>query len=85
MAVVAPTKLEFNDDILYVEYESFSSGFDINKSLDKVFYVEYKSFSSDPIVTDLLFEPRTSEFVESETFVPMIADLDQTPVPVELS
>ena len=28
-----PTKLEFNDDILSIEYESFSCGFDVNVGL----------------------------------------------------
>jgi len=37
-----------------------------------------KPTNLDPIVTDLLFEPRKSEFVKSETFVPMTFALDQT-------
>jgi len=39
-----PTNLKFDDDILSIEYQSFSCGFDINESLDEGFYVEYKSF-----------------------------------------
>ena len=43
-----PTKLEFNDDILSTEYESFSCGFDVNVSLDVDLCAEYASFSFDP-------------------------------------
>jgi len=32
--VIEPTKLELHDDILSIEYESFSCGFDVNASLD---------------------------------------------------
>ena len=31
---VEPTNLEFNDDILSIEYESFLYGFDVNVGLD---------------------------------------------------
>jgi len=35
--VIKPTNLEFGDDILSVEYEHFSCGFDIYKSFDERF------------------------------------------------
>jgi len=79
-----PTNLEFNNDILSIEYDSFSHGFEINKSLDEGFYVEYESFSFDPIVTDILFEPHKSKFVESEIFVPMAFGLDRTLTYIEI-
>ena len=47
---VEPTNLEFNIDILSVEYEYFSCGFDITTSLDKSFSIEYESFSFDPLI-----------------------------------
>jgi len=37
MEVIEPTKLEFNDTVLSVEYESFSYGFGINNSFDESF------------------------------------------------
>jgi len=49
------TILDFDDDILYVEYESFSCGFDITESLNLCFHVEYESFSFGPIIPALLF------------------------------
>jgi len=70
--------LEYNDDILYVEYESFSYEFDVNKSLDVGLYVEYEFVSFDPKITDLLFESRMFEFIESENIVTKNFDLDQT-------
>ena len=42
--VIEPTKLEFNNDILSVEYESFLCGFDVNVGLDVDLYAEYESF-----------------------------------------
>jgi len=68
----------------FVEYESFSFVFDVDVGLDVDLCAEYEYFSFDPIITDPLFESRKSEFVESETFVPMIADLDQTLANIEL-
>ena len=38
---VESTSLEFNDDIISVEYESFSCELVINESLDKGFCIEY--------------------------------------------
>ena len=52
--------------------------FDVNVGLDVDLCAEYESLSFDSIQTDLLFQYRMSEFVGFETFVPMIADLDQT-------
>jgi len=70
--------LEFDDDILGVEYESFSCRLNEDESLDVGFYVEYESFSFGLVSVDDLFDPSKSTFTESKTFVPMIADLDQT-------
>ena len=46
--VIEPTILDFDDDILLVEYESFSCGFDINESFDEGLCAEYESFSLTP-------------------------------------
>jgi len=54
--VTKPTILDFDNDILYAEYESFSCGFDVNEGLDVGFHVEYESFSFDPVIPDLLFK-----------------------------
>jgi len=35
--IIEPTKLEFNYNILFIEYESFLCGFDINESFDDGF------------------------------------------------
>jgi len=51
---VTPTKLEFNDDILSIEYEYFSYGFNVNVALDVNLCAEYESFSFDPIPTNFL-------------------------------
>jgi len=56
----------------------FLVGFDVNESLDVGFCIEYESFSFDPIISDPILEPPKSEFLESETFVPMTVDLEQT-------
>jgi len=64
-----PTILDFDDDILSIEYESFSCGFDVNVSLDVDLCAEYESFSFDPIQTALLFENCNSTFVKFETIV----------------
>ena len=34
MEVIEPTILDFKDDTLSIEYESFSCGFDVNVGLD---------------------------------------------------
>ena len=54
--ITKPTILDFDDDIFYAEYESFSYGFDVTEGLDVGFHVEYESFSFDPIIPDLLFK-----------------------------
>ena len=41
---IEPTILDFDDDILYVEYESFSCGFDLDESSDEGFCAEYNFF-----------------------------------------
>jgi len=61
-----------------VEYESFSYESNEIESLDVRFCVEYESFCFDPIITYHLFEPSKSEVLESEIFVPIIVDSDQT-------
>ena len=76
--MVELTNLEFDDDHLYVKYEYFSYRFDVNEGLDVDICIEYEFFSFDPIITNHLFEPSKSEFLESKTFMPMTADLDQT-------
>jgi len=48
--------LDFDDDILSAEYESFSYGFDATEGLDLGFHVEYEVFSFDSIIPDLLFK-----------------------------
>jgi len=45
------------------------------ESLDVSFCVEYKSFVFDPIITYHFFEPYKFELLESETIVPIIADI----------
>ena len=63
------TMLDFNDDILYAKYESFSCGFDVTEGLDVGFHVEYESFSFDPVIRDLLFKLDDSLlYVEHESF-----------------
>ena len=54
--------MEFNVDILFVEYESFSCRFNITAHLDKGFCIEYESFSFDPLI------PHDSFLVEYESF-----------------
>ena len=66
---IEPTILEFNDDILSVEYKSFACGFDDNESFDEGFYAKYESFSLDPIQSDFLFESCQSEFLKSDNLV----------------
>ena len=66
---VEPTTFEFNDDILYAEFESFSYGFDVIVGLDVGLYAEYETFSFDPILTDFLFESHKPKFVESDAVV----------------
>jgi len=75
---VEPTNLEFDDDILSIEYEYFSCGFEINESFDEVVCALYESFSFDPTILDLSFASRKSEFVGSENIATKNFDLDQT-------
>jgi len=76
--VTKPTILDFDDDILSIEYESFSCGVDVNVSLDVDLSDEYESFSFDPIQADLLFEYYKSEIVESNNVFIKNFDLNQT-------
>ena len=48
--------MDFDDAILYAEYESFSCGSDVTKGLDVGFHVEYESFSFGSVIPDLLFK-----------------------------
>jgi len=91
---LGPTKLEFNDDILSIEYNNNNNnnnnntsqyGFrfrrvrgDVDVSLDVDLCAEYESFSFDPIQTDLLFDNYKSEFVESESIATENFALDYT-------
>jgi len=50
------TILDFDDDILYAEYESFSYEIDVTEGLVVGSHVEYESFSFDSIIPDLLFK-----------------------------
>jgi len=83
--VIEPTKLEFNNYILSVEYESFLCGLDVNVGLDVDLYAEYESFSFDPIQTDLLFESIKSELVESDNLGIKNFALDQTLAHIEFN
>ena len=40
--------LDFDDDILYAKYESFSYGLDVTEGFDVGFHVEFESFFFDP-------------------------------------
>jgi len=67
--VTEPNILDFNDDILYAEYESFSCGFDVAEGLDVGFNIEYESFSFDPIIPNLVFKLDDNIlYVEYESF-----------------
>jgi len=68
-----PTTLEFNDDILSVEYESFSCGLDVNESFDGSFCIEYESFSFDPLIP---LDPFPIEFDSFSFDVPVGLDVD---------
>ena len=61
--------MEFNDDILSIEYKSFSCRFDANVGLDVDLCAEYESFSFSPMHPDFLFESHKYKFVESEAIV----------------
>ena len=73
-----PSRLEFSNDILSIEYEYFSCGFDVNVDLDVDLCAEYESFPFDPIRIDLLFENCKYKFVESENIATKKFALDQT-------
>jgi len=81
---IKPTILDFDDNILSVEYESFLCGFDVNVSLNVDLCVEYASFSFDSIQIDFLFESSNSELVEYESIAAETFDLDQTLEQIEL-
>jgi len=84
------TILEFNNDILSVEYESFSCGFNFDKNFDVGFCVEYESFSFNPLIPPESFPVEYDSFCfdvnvsldvdlcaeyESFSFDPIQADL----------
>ena len=60
------TMFEFDDNILPVEYESFSGEFGIHGSSNDGFRADYESFSFNSIQSDFFFESSKSESVESE-------------------
>ena len=82
--VTEPTILDLDNDILSIEYESFSYGFDVSMVLDVDLCAEYESFSLEPIQPDFLFESHKSKFIESEAIVTEHFDLDQNPAHITL-
>ena len=82
--VIEPTTLKSNDDILSIEYESFSYGFDVNMSLDVDLCAEYESFPFNSIQTNILFETCKFEAIESDNLVIMNFNLGQTLLPFEI-
>jgi len=76
--------LQFNDDILSIEYEYFSYEFDATVGLDVNLRAKYESFSFDPIQTNFFFESHKSKFVESKAIIIEHFDLDQAHMYVEL-
>jgi len=54
--LTAPTILDFDDDTLYAEYESFSYEFEVTEGLDLGSHAEFESFSFDSIIPDLLIK-----------------------------
>ena len=73
--VTESTILDFDDDILSVEYEYFSCGFDVNVSLDVDLCAEYESFSFDSVQADCLYVYYKSKIVESNNVVIKNSDL----------
>ena len=76
--------MDFDDDILFVDYESFSCGFDIDESFDEGFCAEYEYFSFDPTQTNFLFQSCKSEFIESDNLIIMNFDFELTLMPFEI-
>jgi len=68
--------LDIDDDILSVEYDNFSCGFDVSVSLDVDLGAKYESFSFDPIQADLIFQYCKSEIIESNNAVTKNLDLN---------
>jgi len=67
--VIELTILDFDDDIFYVEYESFSCQLDVTEGFDVGFHVKHESFSFDPVILDLLFQLDDNIlYVEYESF-----------------
>ena len=61
--------MDFDDDILYVEYESFSCELDVTEGLYAGFHVKNVSFSFGPVIVDLLFKLDDNIlYVEYESF-----------------
>ena len=69
---------KLDDNILPVEYESFSYEFETHGSSNDGFCVDYEPFSFDSIQTDFLFYYCKSDFVESEIIATKTFTLDQT-------
>jgi len=76
--VIEPTILDFDDDILSIENESFSCRFDVNVSLDVDLCTKYESFSVGHVQADVLFEYCKFEIVEPNNVVTKNFDLNQT-------
>jgi len=69
--IIETINSEFANDILSIEYEFFSYRFDVNVGLDVDLSAEHESFSFDLVPTGFLFKSCMSEFVESDTLMPM--------------
>ena len=76
--IISNLPFKLDDNILYVEYESFFCEFNIHGGSDDGFYANYESFSFDSIQTDFLFEYYKSKFVEFEMIATKNLALDQT-------
>jgi len=70
--------LDFDDDILSIEYESFSCGFDVNVSLDMDLYAEYESVSFDHVQPKSFLNICKFQIVKSNNVVTKNFDLNQT-------
>jgi len=61
-----PITLEYDDNILFVKYESFSHGLDDNEGLGVGFCVQYESFSFGPLISDLILKKSQFEFLTAK-------------------
>jgi len=83
--VISDLLFKLDNNILYVEYESFSYEFETHGSSNGGVYADYESFSFDSIQTEFLFEYCKSEFVESKIISTKNFALDQTHTHIGLS